>query len=108
MKMKTPLEFRPFSRFDWKAFCGAEPFPRCGVGLYTSGPHEPLIASIHVGLREGVAIVDSSGLAVHWSGTEAGEDFVIHFPAVSALRALALLGAETTRGVLLALGGIES
>lgn len=59
------IAFRPFTREDWYGFAGAETF---GHGI------EPLISTFKVVVPENndmvedaVAIIDASGLTVHWT-----------------------------------------
>lgn len=106
--MKTPLNFRPFSANDWAYFSGAQNFARTIPAPAEDPLVEPLITEIAVGLETAMIVVDPTGVEIVWVESESGEDHTVRFSGPNALRALALLGAETTRGALLALGGIES
>lgn len=101
---RKPLEFRAFNSNDWAHFAGAERFSLSS----RPGFEEPRIAPLKVGLEDGIAIVTPRGVSIFWSAlAEDGADYEIFFTGPFALRALAILSAETTRGELLALGGIE-
>jgi len=92
------FDFQPFTRLDWMAYGGAEPF---------DDGSDPLLSTGDVLIDDEVAqiIVDRSGVSLHWWVDD--EPYCVHLHAAEGARLLALLRPAMTYRDLAALPGVR-
>jgi len=90
--------FQRFTKFDWMAYGGAEPF---------EDGSDPLLSTGDVLVDDEVAqiIVDGSGVSLHWWVDD--EPYRVHALAAEGARLLALLRPKMTYRDLTALPGVR-
>lgn len=80
------MNLRPFTNFDWTAFCGAESF---------KNGDDPLSAEIMIDGLLALAVLDATGLQIHW--VVEGDPWCARALGAEAARViLALHGTDTT------------
>ena len=91
------LNFQPFTKHDWMAYGGAEPFD----------DGEPLLSVGDVLIDDAPAeiIVDASGVSLHWWIDD--EPYCTHVVGAEGARMLALLHPRMTYQELAALPGVR-